>query len=539
MKKYFLLYFLFFFSKIIQAQLGSTIFVSGKNILGPCGDTLILRGINYAPYNWGWSPTQLRINEIALSGANCVRLVWYKTPATGTPTTTYTNLTNLDSVLSKCIQNKLIPILDLHDQTCQNNTTNLINMCTWYTQPAVKALINKYKHSLILNLANEALYVTWTSSPATAQTAFTNTYTTIINSIRANNITVPLMIDAPDCGQNLDVLTAVGNTLQTNDPQHNLIFSAHAYWYSFANNDSLTMLNKINSALAQNIPLVLGEIANTQDDVSMCQYTLNYKALLNICKNKKLSWLAWSWDNDGCSNRQVSSTGLAANLTTYGNEIMNNPNFGLLTNTSAKSLYLTTGACKIKIKAYHEGYYQASLHKMTSALLNQGITSPATITDSITLQLRTNTNPYAVLHATKTLWQSNGFLEATIPLSLINSNAYVALKHRNGIETWSANPVSIGTGISTTTLYDFTTQANKAYGSNQKLVEPSVYGIFTGDINQDSQVDAFDYILLDPLVIQGASGYLSADLNGDGAVDAFDYILLDANLIQGVGSTHP
>ena len=192
------------------AQLGETISISGKHILGPCGDTLILRGVNYAPYNWGWSPTQLNINQIALSGANAVRLVWYKNPTGATPISTYGNLTNLDSALSKCVQQNMIPILTLHDQTCQNSPSALITLATWYTQPSVVALINKYKHSLILNIANEALYVNWTGNPTSAQTSFTNTYTTIVNSMRSAGITVPLMIDGPECGTNLNVLSSIG-----------------------------------------------------------------------------------------------------------------------------------------------------------------------------------------------------------------------------------------------------------------------------------------------------------------------------------------
>jgi mannan endo-1,4-beta-mannosidase len=100
------------------------------------------------------------------------------------------------------------------------------------------------------------------------------------------------------------------------------------------------MATKINNVTAQNIPLVLGEIANQQDDASMCQYNLNYKPLLNYCENKKISWLAWSWDHDGCPARQLSSTGNFSNLTTYGNDIINNTTYGLLSHPAAKSSYL-------------------------------------------------------------------------------------------------------------------------------------------------------------------------------------------------------
>jgi len=167
----FLIYLLM--STSVVSQTVTTIHVNGRYILGPCNDTLILKGINYAPYNWGWSPTQLRINQIAQSGANCIRLPWYVTTPDGpTPQAVYNNLVNLDSALSKCIQHKMIPIIELHDLTCVNNATALVTLSSFFVQPAVKTLINKYKHSIILNIANEALFVSWASNPTTAQPLF-------------------------------------------------------------------------------------------------------------------------------------------------------------------------------------------------------------------------------------------------------------------------------------------------------------------------------------------------------------------------------
>jgi len=333
-----------FLSKL-NAQIGQTIYVDGSHIMGPCSDTLWLKGVNYAPYNWGYSPAELNINEVAQTGANCIRLPWYYNPVGASPIATYGDLVKLDSALSKSIANDLIPIVELHDLTCQNDTSALLNMGNWFIQPAVLTLIDKYKHSIIINIANEALYVNWTGNPAQAQNRFVNTYTAIVNTIRTAGVTVPIMIDGPDCGTNLDVLSTVGPTLQLNDPVNNLIFSAHAYWYAYANNDSATMQGKINTAIQSGIPFVFGEIANLQDDVTMCQYTLNYQPLLNICAAQKIGWIAWSWDHDGCSARQMSTAGAFSSLTPYGNDLVNNTVYGMLSNPWPKSEFLVNGAC--------------------------------------------------------------------------------------------------------------------------------------------------------------------------------------------------
>ncbi len=329
----------------INSQTSNFIHTSNQYILGPCGDTLTLRGVNYAPYNWGYTLSDLKINQIAMSGANTVRIAWYANSSAPT----YSNYVALDSVLSKCIQAKIIPILEIHDFTCANNTASLIAGANWFTSSNVLPIINKYKHSLIVNIANETLQVMWAGNPSSALTTYKNTYQTIITNLRSvAGFDFPLLIDAPDCGQNSGAFTTstTANALITFDPKHNLIFSAHAYWYGYASNDSLQMATKINSVIAQNIPFILGEIANLQDDVSMCQYTLNYQPLLNYCKTKKVGWLAWVWDHDGCSARQISTNGNFNSLTSYGNIILNNSNFGLNTNPSPKSKYLTNnGVC--------------------------------------------------------------------------------------------------------------------------------------------------------------------------------------------------
>lgn len=323
----------------------STIHVASRYIIGPCGDTLTLKGVNYAPYNWGWSPDESRIAEIATTGANCVRLPWYvNTPDGATPQATYDDLTKLDNSLAECIAQDMIPILELHDQTCANDPASLIALADWYTQPEVLALINTYHQDMIIDVANEALFVGFTGDPAAAQSSFITTYTTIISNMRNAGIIVPIMIDGPDCGTNLDVLADVGAGLELADPLGNLIFSAHGYWYAFAGNDPLQMQQKVDHALDMGIPFIFGEVANQQDDATMCQYTLDYASLLAICTTEHIGWLAWSWDHDGCPERQITTNGLASSLTTYGDDIVNNATYGLMANT-VRSAHLVNDGC--------------------------------------------------------------------------------------------------------------------------------------------------------------------------------------------------
>ncbi len=62
-----------------------------------------------------------------------------------------------------------------------------------------------------------------------------------------------------------------------------------------------------------------------------------------IQSDKKVSWLAWSWDHDNCPARQISSNGNFSSLTTYGNDLVYNPGYGMLQVSAPKSRFLVNG----------------------------------------------------------------------------------------------------------------------------------------------------------------------------------------------------
>ncbi|MBK6524576.1 MAG: hypothetical protein IPG07_02895 [Crocinitomicaceae bacterium] len=123
----------------------------------------------------------------------------------------------------------MIVILELHDYTCDNDHPGLITNADWFISAPVLAVIEKYKHSLIVNIANESLFVNWTGNATVALANYKTTYETIITNLRAvSGFDFPLLIDAPDCGQNSDAFITSGTAsdLITFVPAHNLIFSA-------------------------------------------------------------------------------------------------------------------------------------------------------------------------------------------------------------------------------------------------------------------------------------------------------------------------
>jgi alpha-tubulin suppressor-like RCC1 family protein len=184
----------------------------------------------------------------------------------------------------------------------------------------------------------------------------------------------------------------------------------------------------------------------------------------------------------------------------------------------------------VTARLFIQGYYNGN-NKMTPVLRNEGIGSSAKDVDTIEVELRNPNPPFGLVESSKEIVKINGWTSANFATN--TGTYYIVIKHRNGVQTWSASPVTIPA------IYDFTTDANKAYGSNQVQVSVNKWAFYSGDINQDNSIDAFDYLLLAPDIVSGNGGYLSTDLNGDGTIDSFDYLILDPNLISGIGLSSP
>lgn len=202
--------------------------------------------------------------------------------------------------------------------------------------------------------------------------------------------------------------------------------------------------------------------------------------------------------------------------------------------TSTQTISVMVDSCmwSINLKLFLQGYYVGNGF-MNPALFNQSMSANNTITDSITVELRSANLPYTMVATSSTVLGTNGVAHCNF--SGVLGNHYIVVRQRNHVEIWSANPIMLSNNLN----YDFSTASNQVYGNNQVEVESGVWAMYVGDINQDYIIDAFDYILQDPDIIAGAYGYLNTDLTGDGVVDAFDYILLEENLIAGLGAMAP
>jgi mannan endo-1,4-beta-mannosidase len=221
--------------------------VDGNKILDSAGNPFTMRGMNFPVY---WYPTEYLPSLAAARslGCNAARLVW-NNPLTPK----YLKLSVLDTAISNCIKTKMIPIVEIHNINGDASGTIVIDSAlALLTSPEFKAIIDKYKAYIILNIANEwgDGYETWR-----------DTYKSAVTKLRAVGYKMPIMIDAPGWGQNSAAIAQYGLDILNTDTCKNIIFSTHAYGklWDYTQASYGTYETRIDNILKKGLCLVFGE----------------------------------------------------------------------------------------------------------------------------------------------------------------------------------------------------------------------------------------------------------------------------------------
>lgn len=172
---------------------------------------------------------------------------------------------------------------------------------------------------------------------------------------------------------------------------------------------------------------------------------------------------------------------------------------------------------------------------MRQAWNETGPQYPAGVADHITVELHD-----ATVYST-VVWSLPGVALSTAGTATLNVPAsysgsyYITVRHRNSIETASAQPLSFaGSSIS----HSFGATSG-AYGGNLKLSADGRYMIFGGDANQDGTVDTGDYSPVVNDASRYTRGYIYTDIDGNGSVDTGDYSIMVNNATRYVRTIHP
>lgn len=173
----------------------------------------------------------------------------------------------------------------------------------------------------------------------------------------------------------------------------------------------------------------------------------------------------------------------------------------------------------------------------TLSTLNLAINFEAcTSTDAITVELHNSTSPYELVESNTGLGGLGTPQAINFAKAVDGTSYYIAVKHRNSIQTWSKTGGEMFSGG--VLNYDFTTSASQAYGNNQVLVG-SDYSLYTGDVQQDNIVDGSDGALIDNDASNFVTGYVVTDLNCDSIVDGSDALYADNNAANFIAALLP
>jgi len=309
---------------------GETFKVDGRFLYDRCGTQVLLRGINEMIVWTDGRDGSPEFTEIAKTGANVVRIVWNNEGSAA----------ELDVAIQNAVQAQLIPIVEHHGAT--GKIADVATVVDYWTQADVVQVLVKHQAHLLVNIANEA------GDDKVTQESFEEAYKTAITRIRGAGVKVPLIIDAPSWGQDIDRLQASGPALVTHDPLHNLMFSVHMWWSDPA---GARVKTELQQSVDQGLPLLVGEFA--QHAVYLCdQSPFDYQVLLDEAKRLQIGWLVWSWgavansDCKGMGPFDMTTNGSFGSWSgTWASDVaVDHP--GSIKNTSVRPSSMTTGACQ-------------------------------------------------------------------------------------------------------------------------------------------------------------------------------------------------
>src|SRR6185369_4402287 len=131
------------------------------------------------------------------------------------------------------------------------------------------------------------------------------------------------------------------------------------------------------------------------------------------------------------------------------------------------------------MKALIQGYYIGG-GQMSPVLNNEGVSgaSPSE-TDSIIVEAHATSNFNTLIDSYKGVIDVNGTVSGSLSLATAGQYYYMALRHRSGLLTTSADSVL----LDPFTTVDWRLSASAVWGANQLDLGDGYFAIFSGDVS--------------------------------------------------------
>ena len=482
--------------------LGQGFHTDGGRLLDANGNEFIMKGLN-APLAWYRNDVPNSLDDIRNNtGSNCIRIVM----ETGTPDNVW------QDAVQKCIDNDMIPMVELHDYTGSTNTSAPNTAAQWFAQRATYFNQPEIKKHILINICNE--WGTWQTATNDANNnnggAWLTSFTTAIQTLRNAGITTTLVIDAVGYGQDIQTAKNIrddAKTMMASDASFlggnpNLLFSIHMYceWRKGANDPAIVKTIKDSG-----IPIMVGEFGYQHATDGSCD--IDEQNIMDQCQAAGVGWLAWSQKGNGSPVEYLDlcNDWNCTNLSTWGNTVFNGRN-GTKTSQTC-SVFLTSNAAPtVAITApVNNSIYEApaSITITATAEDTDGTISKVEFYNGDVKLGEDNTSPYTYTWANVVQGEytitavatDNGGAKKTSVAKIIKVNPYFCPEVNLGFDQilCSGSTLTLNSGITTTTGVTFTwkrgAQTITGSGATLQVNQTGIYSLTAERSNCTASVD--------------------------------------------------
>jgi hypothetical protein len=195
---------------------------------------------------------------------------------------------------------------------------------------------------------------------------------------------------------------------------------------------------------------------------------------------------------------------------TDGNLIDMRLNGSYAFNYSTKRNFQIIGVVNVSFKYIMEGFWNGSTQ----------------VRDTLSGYLAQSLSPFSFVDSAKCYVSFSG-AGRFIFNKAVSGDYYLVIRHRNHIEIWSSNVISVIKGTTSYADYNFTNRPDAAFGNSSLKQIGSIFAAWCGDVNQDGVIDFIDRNIT--WNNRGINGKLSSDCNGDDTTNAIDLEIVANN----------
>lgn len=259
----------------LREQMG--FYVDGSILYDANGNPFVMRGINHA-HCWYADRVLNALQGIAATGSNCIRIVL----ADGEQWTA-TSAKMVEALISRCKQENMIVILEVHDATGYTDKESLLKAAQYFVD--LKDSLIGQEDYVIINIANE-----WQGSSESK--VWKEAYLEAIPMLREAGLAHTIMIDCSGWGQYAKCIQDGGEELLAADPLGNVMFSVHMYGTAGGSEESIE--KNLRYATDLDLCVCVGEFGYTHTDGDVQE---DY--LMQYCQDNQIGYIAWSWKGNG------------------------------------------------------------------------------------------------------------------------------------------------------------------------------------------------------------------------------------------------